>query len=1381
MWSSGPASPRENYSSLLNSNVGVEVDVHVTQLGSNIEFYHHQKHTKVTSSNKLQQRDIKQNSASSLCDEGCDNNSRPSNNASNVDNTVQIETKPSEERDENDVHLLMNTTASRDGLHLCSEMKYGERACKIDEEVEKEDHFDRVKVRIDSNKSLIIMEGVFRSTTNSSKHSFPKYKDRCYNAEKESNRKGGNCQNRLNDNVTNNIRNQIDCNQHQVDTHFPNRKNKQELEHSGSIGTTVFSNLGNVLKYSSQPSTPLKKSDEYNEEDNFPERNASRQAYADLGSIDNDEKSISKNSYDKEDMSCVSARSNSNQSHKLQRKGKMDDEIVGIADLSSCRDLQQNTKFGRASCTNYSELNILNNVPKSCSVKNGNKLKIEDSEGARMETNTSVRVIQIYPEDEIHASPCQCALTLVGFEDYSSIPLLQSSQTQHGSSSAIKNVLKRNDKTLSSKNDDQLSCDLVSSTNMVKTDSNVSLEATHKGSNFSFGKEACEELKNKIRGTNNEFKSGRKTMTRTASTEAAKSVPSATPRMDNNRIGTQLSHKINANLNNNSTEQLTRVDERSKQDRQPSCDSKAEDNYHEITLIRCSYKCDQQKSLSNKDGITKCGYYPWAAITIRCSNHDMMDALIKTLKSSAQIKVVPFSRNPKARLLSLSRINNIRNDNQEPKEVSDCSSSVDSCKDVTHVSQGGTLEAVRTKWRFLFLENIEKLKFGNLKLKDDIAISFTNQKHNKKKNWNNYDHCEFCRVSFTLLNRRHHCRRCDRSCCNDCSSILLITGGEQTRYCNSCNSLMLLKQKVSEKRTHCDDSSSLPGLVHESCGKLGVGVSGKLPHWRNFITLSSNQRPAVGRLTVEIVQALALQPVDLNGKSDPYVHATVTGYDNDNEWNLQEWLLDKRLHLSSSCCSATLSPVWRGPGGKGGELLTLPVVSTCGAVLRLEVRHFDTLASAKNHPVLGVVQIPLCDIPNANLRRADSWKTKKGYDGFIDRWYQLEQSYELDKDSKILNIVLAEPIENPLSPKKNSGKETVRGKSDPMKKVVESLDEIGKLTQRLCSTPVEWMALSLGMDVPRHATFFDDRCPKIHVRLKLNSSEAGDLMSHCWDPPVRKFPEKPAFDPDVLLNHIIVIGKHFSPYHKGFEFCDALIKWQHPTSVCVKSYLILIIHIYLIRWLLVLLHLYLVIFLAVRLRRIKASKALNCTNKSRTDSQQKITTDENTDISKNSLNDSVHDGHTLGSGSVSKDQAQVDTPSKNDILDDDKDADETARLNKAIYWLAKRWGDNRGLETLQFKMGVLSKDIANINSVWDGSNRLHTEVAIWAVIISFFLQLYVNLRLYWILVITVWYFGSSPQFHRFARIIIGFNLGITKIIRRRALHQVEANLSTEID
>ena len=74
---------------------------------------------------------------------------------SNADNIVQIETKPSEERDENDVHLLMNTTASRDGLHLCSEIKDSERACKIDEEVEKEEHFDCVKVRIDSNPTKV--------------------------------------------------------------------------------------------------------------------------------------------------------------------------------------------------------------------------------------------------------------------------------------------------------------------------------------------------------------------------------------------------------------------------------------------------------------------------------------------------------------------------------------------------------------------------------------------------------------------------------------------------------------------------------------------------------------------------------------------------------------------------------------------------------------------------------------------------------------------------------------------------------------------------------------------------------------------------------------------------------------------------------------------------------------------------------------------------------------------------------------------------------------------------------------------------------------------------------------------------------------------------
>ena len=116
----------------------------------------------------------------------------------------------------------------------------------------------------------------------------------------------------------------------------------------------------------------------------------------------------------------------------------------------------------------------------------------------------------------------------------------------------------------------------------------------------------------------------------------------------------------------------------------------------------------------------------------------------------------------------------------------------------------------------------------------------------------------------------------------------------------------------------------LPGKVHNDCGRLGVGVIGKLPHWKNYIAWDRDRRPAVGRITIELLEALALPSIDVNGKSDPYVRATITGYDKDMRWNLKEW--STTFSLSTTYRLGTLAPVWRGSGRKGGELLTLPVI-----------------------------------------------------------------------------------------------------------------------------------------------------------------------------------------------------------------------------------------------------------------------------------------------------------------------------------------------------------------------------------------------------------------------------------------------------------------------
>lgn len=65
--------------------------------------------------------------------------------------------------------------------------------------------------------------------------------------------------------------------------------------------------------------------------------------------------------------------------------------------------------------------------------------------------------------------------------------------------------------------------------------------------------------------------------------------------------------------------------------------------YHEITVIRCEYK---DKTLTSHDNDN----FPWSVLTIRCSTHDDMDKIIGTLQRAMNgIKVVPFSYDVKER------------------------------------------------------------------------------------------------------------------------------------------------------------------------------------------------------------------------------------------------------------------------------------------------------------------------------------------------------------------------------------------------------------------------------------------------------------------------------------------------------------------------------------------------------------------------------------------------------------------------------------------------------------------------------------------------------------------------------------------------------------
>lgn len=604
-----------------------------------------------------------------------------------------------------------------------------------------------------------------------------------------------------------------------------------------------------------------------------------------------------------------------------------------------------------------------------------------------------------------------------------------------------------------------------------------------------------------------------------------------------------------------------------------------------------------------------------------------------------------------------------------------------------------------------------------------------------------------------------------------------MKGCDEKRFCNTCSADILQKQSKALRGRMLKKTREtvLPGKVHSECQRLGVGVIGKLPHWKTFLTMNPEQRPAVGRITVEVLEALALPSVDMvNGRVDPYVRATVTGYDRDIKWTLREWLSSNRYSICSGYCSATLSPQWRGSGRKGGELLTLPVISTAGAVLRLEVLHYNVLTNSRGKDtVLGVVEIPLSDLPNANLRHpggieytSPDGKIKSlAFDGYCDRWYRLLTTDHFDSST----IVLSKPS---LPPQLN----TKRPNRNQRKSGKQSLDEVGKRVQALAIAPVEWFAQMIKLDLPakRPEAICKEHEARsmIHVRIKLNASIQGDILSHAWFPPIRPRPLPPPYDPAILLTNILQVVKQIQSYDPVIKYIEHTIQWKHSPWICTRNYFIFALHLAIFPHLLPILHVYLFIFLWRRLHQM--------TKKSNDDSVSSLPTSDSFDDVQNLQSDRYDFQNSpsleeLSSVSMQNNKPLLTSPSKKHHSDKQKQRssltkdEEVAKLNIAVHWLAKRFGENKGLEILQFKLGMLGKDLKNINAVWNGTNILLTKASIVSLMVSFILHFLVNQRVLWIFGTFTWYFAHSPLCIRGGRMFFGFFRGVAKVTRRQHL------------
>ncbi len=657
--------------------------------------------------------------------------------------------------------------------------------------------------------------------------------------------------------------------------------------------------------------------------------------------------------------------------------------------------------------------------------------------------------------------------------------------------------------------------------------------------------------------------------------------------------------------------------------------------------------------------------------------------------------------------------------------------------------------------------------------------------------WNHNDLCDYCNSLFTLLSRRHHCRKCHVSVCSDCSCIIHAPGGKTIRLCNKCYQTIISKgtfRQYSSSSSNIEMDVAMSGKVHTACHALGVGISGKLPHWRNWCNLNYHRqkhslttfnRPAVGRITVELIQALSL-PIadDVTGKSDPYVKATMTGYDLTRDLYISEWKQEQQYSLRSSFCSGTLSPIWRGTGKAGGELLTIPVISTAGAILRLEIFHYDVFSDqySTKDKLLGIVEIPLSDLPNANLRSRHAVE----YDGFVDCWYNVNTTIK-ENVMTGQRVPLACPIQDPRNTD-TLRQQRKRPHRNAWQKALDSMDEIGQRLAGLSRAPVVWSIRSLGINVlpgwyaPVVNTSKSKAC--IHVRIKLNISSFGDVVSHSWTPPIIQRDKIP-FDPQLTLGRIRVLSEKLRPYQEKLKFIDDVVRWRKSADVCILSYAVFAFHLYFIQHFVLFLHLYLLSFLCsqrLKLRKkVRLVEDVTCTSLS---SPSLI----NTSIC--DINGNKNDSSTVNkiTASVSSSRGNSKSSSMKDLnhacfpqhpkVSPQTTADEPAQLNLAIQWVIKMIANNRGLASIQFKLGLIARDISVLNSLWDGSNVHRIEATFLYFSISLLVHVYFvrYWRLLWITTSFCAYFSISPFF---MQAVLGFGRGLSKYQRRLRLHKIE--------
>ncbi|ETV92202.1 hypothetical protein, variant 3 [Aphanomyces invadans] len=204
--------------------------------------------------------------------------------------------------------------------------------------------------------------------------------------------------------------------------------------------------------------------------------------------------------------------------------------------------------------------------------------------------------------------------------------------------------------------------------------------------------------------------------------------------------------------------------------------------------------------------------------------------------------------------------------------------------------------------------------------------------------------CMNCHADFSMIHRKHHCRRCGHVVCSNCSPNMRRMSPQDpfpVRVCNPCYTAL------DEHLTSTMEWSGMSGHTPTEAERTPDPVA-------------NAGRVRIGQLYVKVVEAIGLPSKDVIANSitsDPFVKLTLTGrWSHGQEWSkeLQATKLTKRK-------SRTLNPRWH-------ETFVFNVCAP-GAELLLEV--FNAGQLTQQATKLGQVTVPLVDL--MDQRRHNKW------------------------------------------------------------------------------------------------------------------------------------------------------------------------------------------------------------------------------------------------------------------------------------------------------------------------------------------------------------------------------------------------------------------------